>query len=172
MAAPQNDYFGPLAVIGGCVVGLLVGGVTDGLFSERGSWFSAFGAVFGLMLGGLVGAGIWEFGGPLQRLHAVLTGGTPHPEPIPVTVVPPQPAPLPDPNRPSLLGRAVQAAVAACALIGGMVLLSWLARPVATLLGLPIFIVLPIGLGLVGAAAASAWRGGAALAVHLDLTAE
>src|SRR5262245_20282659 len=144
--APQNDFFGPLAVILGCTAGAVIGGVLDGVLSERGGWFSAFGAVFGLMLGGLVGAGVWEFGRPVARLFAVLTGGTPAPEPVAVTVVPPAPAALPDPNRPIAIGRVLQAVVAVAALVGGIVLLSLLARPIANGIGLPIFMVLPVGL--------------------------
>lgn len=172
-ATPQNDIFGPLAVIFGCTVGAVAGGILDGVLSDRGGGgFSAFGAVFGLMLGGLIGAGVWEFGRPIARLVTVLTGGTPAPEPIAVTVVPPPPAPLPDPNRPSMLGRVLQGFVAVAALVAGMWLLSLVARPFANLTGLPMFMVLPAGLVVLGAGVAAAWRGGAALAVYFDLTAE
>jgi hypothetical protein len=171
--SPQNDVFGPVAVVLGCAVGAVIGGILDGVLSDRGGGgFSAFGAVFGLMLGGLIGAGVWEFGRPVLRLIAVLTGGAPTPEPVPVTIVPPSPPAQLDPNRPSVLGRVLQGVVAAAALVGGMWLLALLARPVANLTGLPMFMVLPAGLFLLAAGVTAAWRGGAALAVHLDMTAE
>jgi len=170
---PQGNIIGPLAVIVCCVVGAVIGGILDGVLSDRGSGgFSAFGAAFGLMLGGVFGAGVWEFGGPLIRLFTILSGGPAPDPPMEVTVVPAPPPALPDPNRPSLVGRVLQTVVAALALVLGMWLLTVLARPVANLTGLPMFMVLPIGLLALGTGVAASWRGGAALAVQLDLTAE
>jgi hypothetical protein len=168
---PQTDPYGPLAIIAGCAAGAVIGGILDGVLSDRGGWFSAFGAAFGLMIGGLIGAAVHEFGRPVMGVIVALMPSyrvptAPVPEPAAAI------APALDPNRPSLAGRVLQALAAFVTLVGGFVLLWWLARPIAHLIGLPMFMVLPIGLLLVGAAVTTAWHAGATLAAHFDLTAE
>lgn len=156
----------PVAIIAGCAVGFVVGGFAAPLFGGHPG-FESFNAVYGLTLGGLVAAGLLEFGAPLIAAFAALAGlaggggssGAANGAWL-------------DPGRLNIAGHLLRttivlAGIAACGAalwFGTRPAAAWLDAPAAVAVAVLLLIALP-GLVLLSIAAS-------ALARYLDLTVE
>ncbi len=177
MAVPQpspEPNFGAVIIAIGCGVGALVGGLVDGWLNARGSLLSAPGIMVGIVFGGLLASVLVDVGRPAARLIRALR---PAPQGAPAAVAEavastPAGKPALDPNRPSLTGRLVQLVLALAVACLALFTTRLVARPMAEFLGMapiwPALVMTAIGV----VTAILAWRIGAALARHLDLTAE
>ncbi len=166
MAAIPKPGIGPyglVIVLGTCTVGFILGGTLDHWITGSDRNFGAFGAAFGLSIGGLVAASLVEFFLPFLLAALALNTGSPAP-----TIA----ASAAGEERISFAGRIIQTGVALLALLLGAMLIGWGLKPLAGHLAIPHAVagallgVMALSLGGLGA------LGGAALARHLDLTVE
>jgi hypothetical protein len=156
---PGIGPYGPALMFITCTAGFFCGGLLDHWLTGSGRAFGAFGAAFGLSVGGLVGASVVEFLLPLGLAALLLEGaGTPGT------------APPPGAERLDLAGRVVQAVTVLLALGAGVAIFSWGLDPLARAAAVPPLLAAGV-LGIVVVLlAGTAFGIGAALARHLDLT--
>lgn len=155
---PGIGPYGPVVVFGTCFAGAIIGGVADHWLTNSGRSFGAFGAAFGMSIGGLVGASLVEFLLPFAlALLALNTGSAAAPvqtgqEPI------------------SLAGRLLQIGVGMAVLALAAVALRWGVEPLADTLALSEVVAAVLLGGVAFVLGGLAVLGSGALARHLDLT--